>query len=886
MADLRTVMRIIARDETGGVLTKTQSELKGLSTTLVSLRNQAVALAGINFGVGGLAQLIALADGYQLVTSRLKLLSGETENFGAIQADVFDIAQRTFTSYEQTAAIYGNLAASTREIGLESEQLLTITEALTQAYQISGSTQQEAKASTIQLVQALASGQIRGQEFNSVAEQGRRILFALKDATGLSAGELRQFANEGKLTTEFFAKNFLPQAAKIREEFQTMPLTVGRSLTQLQNAFEKFVGEQNQAYGITRELAGVFSDIALNFDSFANTIVTSGEVAVAFLTQRFVAAVGASISKKAEETKASLAAIAAKQSEAAVRLKNAQAAASEIAASQARVAALLAEERATLAAAQALGVAGGQRVAVERQINLLTLQHNALAAARVKADLAVATATQAVTAATVRSTVALRAWNATLAFLGGPVGAVLTGLGLLAFAIHEFDSSVRTGTEAYAEFVDGLNETSRVSQDVVEGFEDIATALDKIKFSQQFSEIALGREAVRLLTQEITDLEEEITRLQNRPRTGGTFEDVTLGVTQTRLAALRDNLADAQKQLDERESSLRRILQDQRDLEKEVSDGGGVSGVPKTLKDALDQQNAANDKLKAIEKDRQKLIDALDEQSKRLSGTNLDPEKQTQAFNIASLNTLRGRIATQIEANDPKGAIESLTKAKAIIDQLEKEGKTSNTYLKTQVDLVRELAKQAGDIEVEKAKTKVKVGLEIDENAIRQEAQNLADAVNPILEAIGFTAKLKVTTDEDVEAAKVAAEYSKKFNEALKQNPGIQPVVVENDEVVKSILSAREDAQNALNNNPVIGVIKWVAEGAAAPVAPGTGLPASPTVINAPSVPETAVTTPQQAQSVPMVVNLDGRQYKVQASGEDVRPLERALNREALKGGF
>jgi len=537
MADLRTVLRIIAKDETKGALTKTKQELKGIGTTLGDLRNQAIALAGINFGIGGLAQLTALADGYALTTSRLKLLSGETENFAAVQKEVFEIAQSTFTTYEQTAAIYGNLAASTQEIGATSEDLLKVTKALNQSYLISGSTQQEAKASTLQLTQALASGQIRGQEFNSIAEQGRRILFGLKDATGKTAGELRQFANEGKLTTDFFFKNFLPQAEKINEEFDTLPLTVGRSLTQLQNEFERFVGEQNKELGITRDIALAFQALADNFEDFATAVVVSGGAVVAFLTNQFAVSLAKTTVQKLDDAKATVATIKADQAKS-ISLR--QVATDEFraaAATEARIATQLASERATLESAKTLGVVGGQRVALERTINQLNLKHVAAVNARVAADAKLIVTNNAVAASAVRTTIAMRALNASVLFLGGPVGIAVTAILALGTAIAYYDTQTKTGAEAAEEFNDRLGKIKESSDETGDSLSALGQSLLESRLAEEVATLAAGDDALKKLGN-------ELNVLQDRFRRTGESQKSLLGIALQKKIEEYDELSD------------------------------------------------------------------------------------------------------------------------------------------------------------------------------------------------------------------------------------------------------------------------------------------------------------------------------------------------------
>lgn len=873
MADLRTVLRIIARDETKGALTKTQKELKGIGTTLGNLRNQALALAGINFGIGGLASLVALADGYQLTTARLKLLSGETENFAGLQKQVFEIAQDTFTTYEQTSALYGNLAASTKAVGVTQTELLSVTKALNQSYQISGSTQQEAAASTIQLVQALASGQIRGQEFNSVAEQGRRILFALKDATGKTAGELREFANAGKLTTEFFLKAFLPEAEKIDEEFRTLPLTVGRSLTQLQNAFEQYAGQQNQELGITRDIALVFQDLALGFEDFADSVVTYGGAAIAFLSAQFLGTVGKAAEKRLALAIASRTSAVADLEAARAQAKLAAASRISAIATERRVASLLHERQASLAVAQS-EVA---RAAIQKEVDFLQAQSVIATNARVAANGRLAASNAAVTATTLTAVGATRLWNAAIALLGGPIGVALVGIAALGAALAAFNASTETGSEVYSDFVEDLEAGKKAADEQKTSIDSLASTLEKLKYSAQFAEISKGELAVKRLKEEILSLEEELAR------GGGEILDPLSGEAAPGdieyLSSLRDKAADAQKKVEALKEEVLGLIDRDKELQNEF--GGGVAGIPKRLRDVIDEQKKANSELAGVEKNRRKLVESLDKLSEELGGPSIDIEKQTDAFNVASLNTIRNQIQGDIGKGDAESAIRNIERAKDIVEQLQKTEGSSDSYLKTQVELLKELAADAGEIELPAPK--------IDKDAVRAEAANIAEVWNGIADQYPFLGKL--TVDQPSFQAEVLS-ATQAAQELLDQ----RPLLIRWNADAPSADGASKNAYGGFISGAGSGtsdsILSWLSNGeyvvrAAAVQHYGSGFLDRLNRMNIPKFARGGAVSGAAgaSQGSPIIFNLNGQQIQATVSGPGVSDLRTALHRENMKRG-
>jgi hypothetical protein len=102
--------------------------------------------------------------------ARLKLATAGTNEYKVAQAALFEIAQRMGVPLQETTALYGKLQQSVRMLGGEQKDALTITESISQALRISGASATEAQSSLLQFGQALASGVLRGEEFNSVVE--------------------------------------------------------------------------------------------------------------------------------------------------------------------------------------------------------------------------------------------------------------------------------------------------------------------------------------------------------------------------------------------------------------------------------------------------------------------------------------------------------------------------------------------------------------------------------------------------------------------------------------------------------------------------------------------------------------------------------------------
>lgn len=279
-ADLAEIKRALA--SLSGDLNKFKSEaakpgpgggaLGGLQQGIGRATVAVKGLLGAFLGFQGLSAFVRIADQVTVLNARLKLATKTQEEFNRAQAGTFELAQRTRTSLTATVELYARLERSTRDLNVNQETLLQLTETINQAAQLSGGGP-GAEAALFQLSQGLASGQLRGEELNSILEQTPRLAEAIADGLGLPIGKLRELAQEGGLTAEVVARALLETRDKVAGEFAQLPRTVAGAFTQLANSVASIVDRVNRETGITDALiAGI--DLAVPVLEGLATFVT------------------------------------------------------------------------------------------------------------------------------------------------------------------------------------------------------------------------------------------------------------------------------------------------------------------------------------------------------------------------------------------------------------------------------------------------------------------------------------------------------------------------------------------------------------------------------------------------------------------------------------
>lgn len=319
---------------------------------LRSVASAAAAVVGGGLLAGEIGNVLRTADAYNNLAARIRITTGEGAAFERAFEGVFDVAKRTSSAIESTGTLFTRITRAGKELNISQRDALALTETINQAVQVSGASAESSDAALQQLIQGLQSGVLRGEEFNSVMEQAPRLAIALADGLGVTTGELRKQAEAGSLTSQVVIQALQGQAAVVANEFNQLPPTVGRALTNLSTEWTRYVGEVDKANGVSAAAASAINALAGNLDTLGAVLFSAGKAAAAYTAVRLAATFLAN-------AQAATAAAAAKTQETAATAANSAAQAANTTATTANTAA----KRANAAAATASGAAADGAVA-------------------------------------------------------------------------------------------------------------------------------------------------------------------------------------------------------------------------------------------------------------------------------------------------------------------------------------------------------------------------------------------------------------------------------------------------------------------------------------------------------------------------------------------
>jgi len=215
------------------------------------------AIQGVLATVSGKAIMDA-SDEWSGARSRIGLQTGDSRTRDRSSQFLFQSAQNTGQSYSSLADTFVSLARGRESLGITNDQTLLLSNTLSKLLTIGGGSQGSQDAALTQFGQAMNSGVLRGDELNSVIEQAPRLAQAIAESLGTSVGNLKKLGEEGKITSKAIADGLLRQTQKVDDEFAKLPMTFGRSWTQIRNSFVKRAGEINDQY----KLAERFNTVA------------------------------------------------------------------------------------------------------------------------------------------------------------------------------------------------------------------------------------------------------------------------------------------------------------------------------------------------------------------------------------------------------------------------------------------------------------------------------------------------------------------------------------------------------------------------------------------------------------------------------------------------
>ncbi|HGW4126261.1 tape measure protein [Acinetobacter baumannii] len=638
------------------------------SKSMDSLSVATRALAGHMAGLVTVGAAISKMDTYTGLQNRLKLVTNNQSELNKATEDTFRIAQKTYSAWDSVLQVYQRFSDNAKTLNLTMDDTARLTETVSKAVAISGASAEAADAALVQFGQALASGTLRGEELNSVMEQTPALAKAIAQGMGITLGELRSVAAEGKITSQEIVKALRNVESDVDALFAKTDITIGQSLTLLNNEITKFVGEAGKGSGAAQVLAGSVQTLASNLDLIADGALVVG---IGYITR-------AILMKSAAIKEGMASTLASRQAS----VLNAQAEYAEATAALNAAKAHLANVRATNAETQAKFGATAAATRYAQAQAAVTAATNAQTAAQIKLNTA--------------TSIAGRLAKGAFGLIGGWAGVATLGVMGLAAAYSYFNNKAEEAKQKLAEQAKVAEKADEelkklTGNDKAKAVNDLTTAFNAQNKALEKSSRAVGSALIDI--ENYARGNREVEKISQEARTGTiSYTEAIERLNKIKLPTdLYENLKKQAAQYDDNASKASLSAEKLKLLRVEVKLGGNEA------QNAAIQHQKQADALGNTATEAEKATKALQDYQAKQKDSVIDSIYKSgwldKGYTVAQANAiLELQKAKGMSAILSKDEIDSaLRNLKIIEEQQEREDKLTEAKRKQ----TKEAAKQA-----------------------------------------------------------------------------------------------------------------------------------------------------------------------------------------------
>lgn len=203
------------------------------------------------------SNVLGLSDQMISTTARLDMMNDGLQTTQELQDMIFLSAERSRGAYQATADAVSKLGLMAGNAFSSSEEIIAFMEQVNKQFVIAGTEASGIDAAMLQLTQAMGSGVLRGEEYNSILEQAPNIIQNISryieengdvlaavagamdmeaaDLAGNVQGHLKDIAGEGIISAEMVKAAMFYAAEETNAKFESMPMTFGQIWTSFEN---------------------------------------------------------------------------------------------------------------------------------------------------------------------------------------------------------------------------------------------------------------------------------------------------------------------------------------------------------------------------------------------------------------------------------------------------------------------------------------------------------------------------------------------------------------------------------------------------------------------------------------------------------------------------
>ena len=275
---------VIAVTATGVPVVQRSLEQIGQSAVSAHTALEAMisALAAIGLGIG-VAEIVKAADAFSNMQNRLTAVGTSANDLAAVYSRLQQISLETHNSIESTVNLYSRLEQGVKSLGYSQNEALSFTETLSAAVKLSGASSQEAKYAIQDLAHGISAGSINGRELNGILREMPSLAILIAQSFNVPVGRLKEFAKEGKLTTDGLIQGMAKLHNEEMAKLQQRILTVADAIQDMKTRTITFIGEMSRAGGASLALANAIETLSKNLNTIVGVLLSVGAAFFVFV---------------------------------------------------------------------------------------------------------------------------------------------------------------------------------------------------------------------------------------------------------------------------------------------------------------------------------------------------------------------------------------------------------------------------------------------------------------------------------------------------------------------------------------------------------------------------------------------------------------------------
>lgn len=259
----------VANRSSRSIETRFQAMNRNISNTVNGLgRTIGAAFAG----AAALRGAQTLIDASTRIENSLKVAGLAGAELEAVYDNLRDAAMRNAAPFESLVTLYGRVALVQNELGVSTDDLTNFANNVALALRVSGQSASEASGALMQLSQALGSGVVRAEEFQSILEGAPTILQAaaagIVEAEG-SVAKLRAIMLEGNLSSKALFDGFAAGSVILEQKVAGSTLTVSQGFENLNTQLIDVARQFNESTQVSKLMNEGLQDLGVGIQDLA-----------------------------------------------------------------------------------------------------------------------------------------------------------------------------------------------------------------------------------------------------------------------------------------------------------------------------------------------------------------------------------------------------------------------------------------------------------------------------------------------------------------------------------------------------------------------------------------------------------------------------------------